>query len=89
MSMLDKEKCHLSVSVPKALWIQFAFSLMVVQTLPSISPSATKRADYSNFKGKAVFFVFFSAVIQKKENETMGQIDPSSRIALGYVVETI
>lgn len=86
MSMLDKEKCHLSVSVPKALWIQSAFSLMVVQTLPSISPSATKRADYSNFKGKAVFF-FFSAVIQKKENE--GQIDPSSQIALGYVVETI
>lgn len=30
---------------------------------------------------------FFSAVIQKKENE--GQIDPSSQIALGYVVETI
>lgn len=85
MSMLDKEKCHLSVSVPKALWIQSAFSLMVVQTLPSISPSATKRADYSNFKGKAIFF--FSAVIQKKENE--GQIDPSSQIALGYVVETI
>lgn len=82
--MLDKEKCHLSVSVPKALWIQSAFSLMVVQTLPSISPSATKRADYSNFKGKAVFF---SAVIQKKENE--GQIDPSSQIALGYVVDTI
>lgn len=85
MSMLDKEKCHLSVSVPKALWIQSAFSLMVVQTLPSISPSATKRADYSNFKGKAGFF--FSAVIQKKENE--GQIDPSSQIALGYVVDTI